>query len=80
MTSFAVLATVVAHIFGGTPAAVDYRAAITHAPPGVEAKIVGSDRLWLKLRNGRMHEHRLYALGGRWRVPEAPSESSRGRS
>ena len=69
VTSFAVLATVVAHIFGGTPAAVDYRATITHAPPGVEAKIVAGDRLWLKLPNGQIHEHRLYALDGRWRVP-----------
>jgi hypothetical protein len=69
VTGFAVLATVVAHIFGGTPAAVDYRATITSAPPGVEATIVAGDRLHLKLPNGQVHEHRLYALGNRWRVP-----------
>ena len=64
-----VLATVVAHIFGGTPAAVDSRARITHVPPGVEARIVAGTRLWLKLPSGRIHEHRLYPLNGRWRVP-----------
>jgi hypothetical protein len=64
-----VLATVVAHIFGGTPAAVDSRAEITHVPPGVEARIVDGNRLWLRLPNGQVHEHRLYAVGGRWRVP-----------
>ena len=69
MTRCLVLATVVAHIFGGTPAAVDYRATITSAPPTVEAKIVAGDRLWMKLPNGQVHEHRLYALNGRWRVP-----------
>ena len=69
MIRYAVLATVVAHIFGGTPAAVDSRATITSAPPTVEAKIVAGDRLWLKLPNGQVHEHRLYALNGRWRVP-----------
>ena len=69
MTSCAVLATVVAHIFGGTPAAVDYRATITRVPSGVEAKIVAGDRLRLKLPNGQVHEHRLYALNERWRVP-----------
>jgi hypothetical protein len=66
---YTVLATVVAHIFGGTPAAVDYRATITYIPPGIEAHIVVGDRLWLKLPSGQIHEHRLYALNGRWRVP-----------
>jgi hypothetical protein len=69
VTRCLVLATVVAHIFGGTPAAVDYRATITSTPPSVEARIVDGDRLWLKLPNGQIHEHRLYALNGRWRVP-----------
>jgi hypothetical protein len=73
VTSCAVLATVVAHIFGGTPAAVDYRATITTAPLGVEATIVAGDRLRLKLPNGQVHEHRLYALDGRWRVPAGAS-------
>jgi hypothetical protein len=64
-----VLATGLAHIFGGTPAAVDYRATITSAPRTVEARIVAGDKLWLKLPNGQIHEHRLYALHERWRIP-----------
>jgi hypothetical protein len=63
------LLTIVAHIFGGTPAAVDSRAQITSVPPGVEARIVDGNRLWLRLPNGQVHEHRLYASDGRWRVP-----------
>lgn len=69
MTSWLALATVLAHIIGGSPAAVDYRATITHVPPGVDARIVDGDRLRLRLPNGQLHEHRLYALNGRWRVP-----------
>jgi hypothetical protein len=69
MTRWLALITVVAHIIGGGPAAVDYRAEITHVPRGVEARIVEGDRLWLRLPDGQVHEHRLYAAGGRWRVP-----------
>jgi hypothetical protein len=69
VTRCLVLLTVLAHIIGGSPAAVDYRARITSVSPGVEARIVDGDRLWLKLPSGRIHEHRLYALHGRWRVP-----------
>jgi hypothetical protein len=69
VTRWLALVTVVAHIFGGTPAAVDSRARITSVPPGVEARIVVGNRLWLRLPNGQVHEHRLYASGGRWRVP-----------
>ena len=69
MTRCLVLLTVLAHIFGGTPAAVDSRAAITSVPPGVEARIVDGDRLRLRLPNGQVHEHRLYASHGRWRIP-----------
>ena len=69
VTRCLVLATVVVHIFGGTPAAVDHRATISSAPPGVETRIVAGDRLWLKVPNGQVHEHRLAALDGRWRVP-----------
>jgi hypothetical protein len=69
VTRWLVLTTVVAHIFGGMPSAVDTQAHITHVPPGVEARIVAGNRLWLRLPNGRVHEHRLYASGGRWRVP-----------
>src|SRR5207248_2344073 len=42
---------------------------ITSAPPTVEARIVDGDRLWLRLPSGVIHEHRLYASHGRWRVP-----------
>ena len=69
MTRLLVFASVVAHIFGGTPAAVDSRARITHVPPRVEARIVDGNRLWLRLPNGQVHEHQLDAAGGRWRVP-----------
>ncbi len=69
MTCCLALITVLAHIIGGSPAAVDYRAQITHIPAGIEARIVDGDRLWLRLPSGKIHEHRLYAFRGRWRVP-----------
>ena len=69
MARWLVLATMVAHIFSGTPVAVDSRAQITRVPPGVDARIVDGNRLWLRLPNGRVHIHRLYALDGKWRIP-----------
>jgi hypothetical protein len=69
VTRWIVLATVLAHIFGGAPVAVDSRAHITSVPPGVEARIVEGNRLWLRLPDGQVHLHRLYALNGKWRVP-----------
>lgn len=69
MPRYLALVTVLAHILSGSPAAVDYRAELTSVPRGVEARIVDGDRLWLRLPSGQIHEHRLYAVHGRWRVP-----------